>query len=95
MPSWRLRSRSAGGGGRGIRLRLTDFQDFSVLFNPGDVVKFRPVDEPEFREIERQVEAGTWVYKQAPFTFVLKDALADPEAYNKTILEVLNGAQHS
>lgn len=75
--------------------RLTDFQDFSVLFNPGDVVKFRPVDEPEFREIERQVEAGTWVYKQAPFTFVLKDALADPEAYNKTILEVLNGAQHS
>ena len=72
--------------------RLADFADFMVLFRTGDIVKYRPVDEAEYREIEAQVAAGTYRYKQAKVTFTLADALADPDAYNRTLLEALDVA---
>jgi len=72
--------------------KLADFADFSVLFRTGDIVKYRPVDEAEYREIEAQVEAGTYRYRQAPVTFSLAEALADPDGYNHTLLEALNVA---
>ncbi|MBL3688236.1 carboxyltransferase domain-containing protein [Leucobacter zeae] len=72
--------------------KLADFADFMVLFRTGDIVKYRPVDEAEYREIEAQVEAGTYRYKQADVTFTLADALADPDGYNRTLLEALDVA---
>jgi len=70
---------------------LKDFKDFMVFFNPGDIVKFTPVDEPEYRRIQKKVDAGTFVYRQAPIQFDVGAALADPEGYNKTMMEALNG----
>lgn len=70
--------------------KLADFADFMVLFRTGDIVKYRPVDEAEYREIQAEVEAGTYRYKQAPVRFSLAEALADPDAYNRTLLEALN-----
>ena len=70
---------------------LPDFKDFMIFFRPGDIVKFRQVDEPEYRDIERQVEAGTYVYRQAPVTFDLEAYEADPDAYNAQLLEALYG----
>lgn len=72
--------------------RLEDFSDFMVLFRTGDIVKYRPVDEVEYRRIEAEVAAGTYRYKQAPVTFTLADALADPAGYNTTLLEALDVA---
>jgi len=71
--------------------RLADFADFMVFFRPGDLVKFRPVDEAEYRRIKDEVAAGTFRYRQAPVTFDLTAALADPEGYNREILEALDG----
>lgn len=71
--------------------RLGDFKDFMIFFRPGDIVKFRAVDEAEYRDIERQVEAGTYRYRQAPVTFDLSEYLAGPDAYNARLLEVLYG----
>lgn len=71
---------------------LPDFDDFMVLFRTGDIVKYRPVEEAEYREIEAEVAAGTFRYRQAPVTFTLADALADPDGYNRTLLEALDGA---
>lgn len=71
--------------------RLADFKDFMIFFRPGDIVKFRAVHEEEYREIERQVEAGTYRYRQAPVTFDLAEYLAGPDAYNARLLEVLYG----
>lgn len=71
---------------------LRDFRDFLILFRPGDLVKFRPVDEAEYRSIQQQVEDGTWRYRQAPVTLDVEAALADPDAYNRTLLEALDGA---
>lgn len=72
--------------------RLADFKDFSVLFEPGDIVKFKPVDEEEYNRIRAEVDAGTYVYRKVPFAFDPSKALSDPASYNKTILEALNGA---
>lgn len=72
--------------------RLPDFAEFSVLFKPGDVVKYRSIDEAEYREIRGQVEAGTYRYRQAPVTFDVTAALADPDGYNATLLEALDDA---
>ncbi|WP_053387546.1 5-oxoprolinase subunit B family protein [Leucobacter japonicus] len=72
--------------------QLADFADFMVLFRTGDLVKYRAVDEAEYREIEAQVAAGTYRYRQAPVTFTLAEALADPDAYNRTLLEALDVA---
>lgn len=71
---------------------LRDFRDFLILFRPGDLVKFRPVDEAEYRSIQQQVEDGTWRYRQAPVTLDVEAALADPDSYNRTLLEALDGA---
>ena len=70
---------------------LEDFADFMVFFRPGDIVKFKPVNEAEYNAIQADISAGTFRYRQAPVTFELSKALADPEAYNRELLEALNG----
>ncbi|SDI00233.1 urea carboxylase [Arthrobacter subterraneus] len=71
--------------------RLEDFRDFMIFFRPGDIVKFRPVEEAEYLDIQAQVEAGAYRYRQAPVTFDLERALDNPAQYNKDIMEQLNG----
>jgi urea carboxylase len=70
---------------------LTDFDDFMVFFKPGDLVKFKPVDEAEYHRIRAEVDAGTFVYKQHPVSFDVGAALADPETYKATLLGALDG----
>jgi len=71
---------------------LADFKDFMVFFRPGDIVKFKPITEAEYRAIQTQVSDGTFRYRQAPVTFDLSKALADPERYNRELMEVLDRA---
>ncbi len=70
---------------------LPDFKDFMIFFKPGDIVKFRPVNEQEFKEIGAEVEKGTYRYRQTPVDFNLGEFLADPDAYNAKLLEALYG----
>jgi urea carboxylase len=71
---------------------LADFKEFMVFFRPGDIVKFTPITEADYREIQTQVSDGTFRYRQAPVTFDLSKALADPERYNRELMEVLGHA---
>jgi len=71
--------------------RLSDFDDFMIFFKPGDIVKFKPVDEAEYRHIQELVADGSFTYRQAPVVFDLERALAHPTEYNKEIMEHLNG----
>ena len=71
--------------------KLQDFSDFMIFFRPGDIVKFRPVDESEYKAIQAEVDAGTLTYRQTPVTFDLQKALTDPTAHNRDLLEKLNG----
>ncbi len=70
---------------------LEDFKDFMVFFRPGDIVKFKPVTEGEYNKIQAHISAGTFRYRQAPVTFDLSKALANPEGYNAELMEALNG----
>ncbi len=70
---------------------LADFKDFMVFFRPGDIVKFKPVTETDYEEIQTQISDGTFRYRQVPVTFDLARALADPELYNRELMEALHG----
>lgn len=67
-----------------------DFEDFMIFFKPGDLVRFRPIDEAEYYAIQAEVEAGAYRFRQAPVTFDLNRALADREAYNTELMEALS-----
>ena len=70
---------------------LADFKEFMVFFKPGDIVKFKPVTEAEYNNIQAEISAGTFRYRQVPVTFDLSRALEDPEGYNQELMEALNG----
>ena len=57
---------------------LKDFTDFMIFFKPGDIVKFRSIEEDEYSKIKDQVKNGSFAYKQVPVTFDLVGALAAP-----------------
>jgi urea carboxylase len=66
-------------------------RDFMVLFNPGDMVKFRPIDRAEYEAIVADVAAGKFVPRTARVTFSLEDFHRDPAGNNARMLEALNG----
>lgn len=68
-----------------------DLQDSRVFFNPGDIVKYRPIEEAQYYQLRKEVEAGTFRYKQVPVQFDAQAALTRGEAYSQTLLEALNG----
>ncbi len=70
---------------------LADFKDFMVFFKPGDIVKFKPVTEDEYNTIQAEIANGSFRYRQVPVTFDLSKALADPELYNRDVMEALSG----
>lgn len=70
---------------------LPDFGESMVFFRPGDIVKFKPVTEPEYRQIEASVAAGTFRYRTAAVSFDADRALDDIDGYAKTLVGALNG----
>jgi|GEM_PF-3537330 len=62
-----------------------------VLFNPGDIVKFKPIERQEFDQITEDVEARQFEPKISAITFSLEEFESDINAYNKTLMEALNG----
>jgi urea carboxylase len=68
-----------------------DFSESMFFYRPGDIVKYRSIEETEYRELRKQVEAGTFRYKTVPIDFDSQAALTDLESYNRTLVEALNG----
>ena len=69
--------------------RAADFADFVCFFEPGDIVKFEPIDRDRYDELRAEAEAGTYSIRRRPATFDLDAFTADPDAYNQRLLEVL------
>lgn len=70
--------------------RLADFAESSVLFRPGDIVRYRSVEREEYEAIQAEVDAGTWRWRQAPVAFSLDAWQKDPDAANRTMMEALD-----
>lgn len=70
--------------------RLDYLHDFMVFFRPGDIVKFKPIDRAEYDKAVAAVEAGTFSLRVRPVDFSLADFMRDPDAYNRSLVEVLD-----
>lgn len=66
-------------------------RDFMILFKPGDIVKFRPVERKEYDLLVEQIDRGTFRLKEREIAFSLADYHASPAAYGRKLMEVLNG----
>ncbi len=73
------------------RQSISYLRDFMILFNPGDIVKFRPVGREEYDSISRDVEAGRFTPRLRPVTFSLDSFHADPALSNQRLVEALDG----
>ncbi len=69
--------------------KLAHLADFMILFRPGDIVKFRPVDRAEYDDIAAAVERGDYELRSAPVEFSLHEFEVDPAGYPATMLEAL------
>ncbi|MBP7001259.1 carboxyltransferase domain-containing protein [Amaricoccus sp.] len=65
--------------------------DTMCLFRPGDIVKFRPIDRPEYEAIQAQVAAGRYAPKMVDVTFSLDAFHKNPDEYNAKLMGALNG----
>ena len=71
--------------------RNPDFADSLVFFKPGFIVKYAPIDRETYDELTAQVEARRFRLKQVPVEFSLGRFLADPDGYNRGLVEALDG----
>jgi len=70
---------------------VTYLQDFMVLFRPGDIVKWRPIDRAEYDEICQRVEDNTFRPKIVDVEFDLDAFNKDMVGTNARLMEALNG----
>ena len=66
-------------------------RDFMILFKPGDMVRFRPIDRAGYDQAVDDVANGRFEPRIRPVTFVLDDFHKDPAGYARKLEEALNG----
>ncbi len=64
---------------------------FMIFFNPGDIVRFRAIDRAEYDANLAAVATGSFQPKIRPLSFSLAAFQQDPDEYNRTLLEMLDG----
>jgi urea carboxylase len=66
-------------------------RDFMILFKPGDMVQFKPIDRAGYDQLVDDVANGRFEPRIRPVTFVLDDFHKDPAGYARKLAEALNG----
>jgi len=66
-------------------------RDFMVFFNPGDIVKFKPIQRAQYDAEVEAVEAGKFEPLIRNFEFSLDNFQEDIDQYNEKIKELLHG----
>ncbi|MBN7808934.1 MULTISPECIES: 5-oxoprolinase subunit B family protein [Agrobacterium] len=64
-------------------------RDFMILFQPGDIVKYRAIGREEYDDIVDEIDTGRFVLNEKPVSFSLKEFKAAPTAYGNSIVEAL------
>ena len=72
--------------------QISYLRDFMIFFNPGDIVKFKPVDRDGYDAAIEEVERGRFEPPIRPVTFSLDNFHANPASTNTKILGALHGA---
>jgi urea carboxylase len=66
-------------------------REFMILFRPGDLVKFKPIDRAGHDQAVEDVAAGRFEPRIRPATFALDEFHKDPAGYSRTFEEALYG----
>ena len=66
-------------------------REFMILFKPGDMVQFKPIDRAGYDQIVDDVANGRFEPRNRSVTFVLNDFHKDPAGYARKLAEALNG----
>ncbi|GAA2358591.1 allophanate hydrolase subunit 1 [Saccharopolyspora halophila] len=69
--------------------RLPDFADDIAFPRPSDILRYRAIDRDEYERTREEVEAGRFRYRIREAELVPGELLADPDAVNARLLEVL------
>jgi urea carboxylase len=72
--------------------QVSYLSDFMILFKPGDIVKFKPVDRDGYDAAIELVNAGRFEPMIRPVAFSLDEFHAKPAATNEKLLGALHGA---
>ncbi|MCM3568650.1 allophanate hydrolase subunit 1 [Neobacillus mesonae] len=67
--------------------QLTDLKETAFLARPGDIWKYRPVNESEYHQIMREVEAGEYRLKIKEFTFSPLEYMEKGKQYIREFME--------
>lgn len=68
---------------------LSYLKESLVLFRPGDIVQFQPIDREEYDEIVKTVADNQYQIKTKDVTFDLDKYLDNPDFYKKNLQETL------
>ncbi|WP_314178477.1 5-oxoprolinase subunit B family protein [Streptomyces winkii] len=68
---------------------LPDFRSSLVFPRPGDILRYRSIDQAEFDQVRGEVETGTFRYRIREYDFRPADFLSDPDGVTNELLEVL------
>lgn len=71
--------------------KVSYLRDFMCLFNPGDIVKWRPIGREAYDEAVAEVEAGRFTPNMREVTFSLDEFNKDIDGYNRKLDEALHG----
>ena len=69
---------------------LPDFAEHIAFPKPSDILRYRPIDRDEYDRTRAEVEARTFRYRTRDVEFSPARFLADPDAVNRELLEVLD-----
>jgi urea carboxylase len=69
---------------------ISYLREFMIFFNPGDIVKFEPIDRATYDATVKAVEEGRFRPRIKAATFSLTEFQKNPAAYNAKLLEVLH-----
>ncbi|MGI9493555.1 MAG: 5-oxoprolinase subunit B family protein [Geminicoccaceae bacterium] len=72
--------------------KISYLQDFMVFFNPGDIVKWKPINREAYDQAVADVEAGRFEPVVKNVTFDLNAFNQDIDGYNAGLMETLHGA---
>jgi urea carboxylase len=64
-------------------------KDFMVLFQPGDIVKFKPIQRDEYDKIIGEIKENKFHPKIVKTIFNLDDFQNDKRAYNRNLLKII------
>ncbi len=70
--------------------KISYLRDFMCLFNPGDIVKWKPIGREEYDQAVADVDAGRFVPTIRDVTFDLAEFNRNIDAYNAKLLEALH-----